>query len=334
MTMAHNILVTIDLPLELQEKIHSAAGQNRVVYQLCRTAEDYGAFADQDFEILLSRYALPDRRVLPDLKWIQTFGAGVDHLTSHPLTRSGILFTTASGIHASCVSELVFAFILHFQRSLSKIQLYKSLRKWPAPAELFDFFEHPELDGQSLIVVGLGAIGRRVARLGKAFGMRVQAIKRFPESTPALRFGKNEYEVDEVHDLNALQEIVPQADYLVLCLPLTPDTRGLISREILDGMKSSAILINVGRGALVDEKALVESLRRGGLAGAALDVFALEPLSPDHPFYELENLIVSPHVGGATRRYDSLVVDVFVENLGRYLNGQPLLNQVDWTAGY
>ena len=132
----------------------------------------------------------------------------------------------------------------------------------------------------------------------------------------------------------ALQDVVSEADYLVLCLPLTPQTRGLIGRDVLDRMKSSAILINVGRGAVVDEMALVETLRRGGVAGAALDVFAQEPLPADHPLYEMENVIVSPHVAGATRRYDSLVVDVFVENLKRYLAEQPLLNTVDWSAGY
>ena len=167
-------------------------------------------------------------------------------------------------------------------------------------------------------MAGLGSIGGRVASLGKAFGMRVVGIKRNPE-----------------HGLEALREIVSEADYLVLCLPLTPQTRGLIGRDVLDRMKSSAILINVGRGAVVDEMALVEALLlRGGIAGAALDVFAQEPLPPDHPFYDMENVIVSPHVGGATRRYDALVVDVFVENLKRYLSGQPLLNAVDWSAGY
>lgn len=332
--MNHNILVGIDLAPDLQEKIRSAAGQNRVTCRLCRTADDYAAFADQDIEILLSRYGLPDPRTLPHLKWIQTCGAGVDHLISHPLARSGVSFTTASGIHAACMSEVVFAFILHFQRSLAKIQLYQRLRKWPAPGELFDFFERPELEGQSLMVVGLGAVGRRIARIGKAFGMRMQGIKRNPESTPDLRFLKEESEVDEVHGVDALKDIVSEADYLVLCLPLTPETRGLIGREILDRMKASAVLINVGRGGLVDEVALAESLRRGGIAGAALDVFAAEPLPPDHPFYQMENVIVSPHIAGATRRSDILVVDIFVENLGRYLAGQPLLNRVDWSAGY
>jgi phosphoglycerate dehydrogenase-like enzyme len=197
---------------------------------------------------------------------------------------------------------------------VAKIHLYQRLRKWPAPAELFDFFERPELSGQTLVVAGSGAIGGRVAEVGKAFGMRVVGIRR---SSPV-----------------ALQDVVSEADYLVLCLPLTPQTRGLIGRDVLDRMKSSAILINVGRGAVVDETALVESLRGGGIAGAALDVFAQEPLPADHPFYEMENVIVSPHVAGATPRYDSLVVDVFVENLKRYLAGQPLLNTVDWSAGY
>jgi D-2-hydroxyacid dehydrogenase (NADP+) len=154
--------------------------------------------------------------------------------------------------------------------------------------------------------------------------MWVLGIKRNLESS----------EADEVHGLEALKEIVAKADYLVLCLPLTPQTRGLIGRDVFDRMKTSAILINVGRGAVVDETALVEALRRGGIAGAALDAFAQEPLPADHPLYDMENVIVSPHVAGATRRYDSLVVDIFVENLRRYLAGQPLVNTVDWSAGY
>ena len=209
-----------------------------MTYQHCRKVEDYAVFLDRDFEILFARHALPSPGLLQHVKWIKTCGTGVDHLISHPLTKSGIVFTAVRGIHAACVSELVFAFLLYFQRSLTKIKRYQRLRKWPLPIDLFHFFEHPVLEWQTLIVAGLGAIGRRVARLGRAFGMRVLGIKRLPEETQALRFQRGD-EVDEVYGPDALKENVARANYLVLCLPLTPETYGLISREILGRMKTS-----------------------------------------------------------------------------------------------
>jgi phosphoglycerate dehydrogenase-like enzyme len=332
--MTHPILVALDLPSDLQQKIQSAAGPNPVTFQSCRTAQAYTELGERNCEVLLSRFALPDSGCFPRLKWVQTCGAGVDHLATHPLIHADVTFTTASGVHAACISELVFAFILHFQRNLPKIRSYASQRKWPAQNELFEFFDRPDLDQQSLMVIGLGSIGRRVARLGRTFGMRVLGIKRDPASAPELRYLSEKSVADAVFGIGEMPEIVPQADYLILCLPLTAETRGLINRHILDRMKRSAILINVGRGALIDEAALVESLRNGGIAGAGLDCFAAEPLPPEHPFYEMENVIVSPHVGGATRSYDARVVDIFAENIQRYLAGEPLLNRVDWGRGY
>jgi len=276
-------------------------------------------------EILLSRYALPDPATFPNLKWVQTCGAGVDHLQNQVLPRTDVTFTTASGVHADCISEMVFAFILHFQRNFAKIDFHRRARSWPDPRTIFEFFDRPELSVQMLVVVGFGAIGRRVARIGKAFGMRVLAIRRQPKA--------DEY-ADEVHSPESLPELAGMADYLVLSVPLTASTRGLIGRDILARMKPSAVLINIARGALVDEPALVEALRQHRIGGAGLDVFQQEPLPAGHPFYEMENVVMSPHISGATPRYDALVVRVFAENLSRYFHAQPLLNVVDWKAGY
>jgi phosphoglycerate dehydrogenase-like enzyme len=323
--MNRKIFVGLDLPETLRQEIREASGGKYVRFQLCRTEEDYRACADGDVEILLSRYRLPNSECFPNLKWVQTCGAGVDHVTCQALARTDVMFTTASGIHAECISEMVFAFILHFQRNFAKIDSYRRCRRWPEPAAIFEFFDRPELSQQTLVVVGFGAIGRRVAHIGKAFGMRVLAIQRRPEP---------DENADEVHSPDSLAELAAIADYLVLSVPLTPATRGLIGRQVLDRMKSSSVLINVARGALVDEPALIDALQRHRIGGAGLDVFQQEPLSADHPFYEMENVVMSPHVSGATPRYDALVVRLFADNLRRYVNGQPLRNVVDWSAGY
>jgi phosphoglycerate dehydrogenase-like enzyme len=182
-----------------------------------------------------------------------------------------------------------------------------------------------ELRGRTLGILGLGAIGRDIARAAAAFDLNVIGIKRHPE--PAVG-------VARVLPPEGLHEVLREADYLLVALPLTGATRGLIGEAEFAAMKSSAILINIGRGAIVDEAALIAALRDGRIAGAGLDVFMEEPLPPDSPFYEMPNVIVTPHVAGSTPRYFDRVTALLIENLRRFLKQEPLHNVVDKELGY
>jgi phosphoglycerate dehydrogenase-like enzyme len=178
-----------------------------------------------------------------------------------------------------------------------------------------------ELAGRTLLIVGLGQIGAEVARLAAAFGMRIVGLN---------RTGAGEYPfVDELARIEALEDWLPRADAVVICLPLTDATRGLINAAAIAQIKPGAALVNVGRGAVIDEDALVQALRERRLAGAALDVFAAEPLDHDSPLWELPNVLLSPHTAGLSLRENERIVSLFGENLRRYLRGEKLLNQVD-----
>jgi phosphoglycerate dehydrogenase-like enzyme len=183
----------------------------------------------------------------------------------------------------------------------------------------------PELRGETLLIVGVGEIGREVARLASAFGMRVLGIKRCPEATPF---------VDEVYAPDRLDELAAEADGIVITLPLTDETEGLVSRRTIEALKPNAILVNVGRGPVVDEEALVDALRSGGILGAALDVFATEPLPADSPLWELENVIVSPHTAALSIHENARIVELFCENLRRFLAGEELLSRIETSLFY
>jgi phosphoglycerate dehydrogenase-like enzyme len=330
------IFAAVDVSTQALQRIRVIAAGNSVECRPCANADDVRDHIPPDTEVLLSRY-LPDCFIAKKLKWVQTFGAGVDHLRAHPLARTNVLFTTSSGIHAKAISELVFAFLLYFQRSLGKIQQYSRLRKWPTPADLYTFFDRPELSGQTLGVVGYGSIGREVSRVATAFGLRVLGVRRNPECPPGLRFGAGSPAPDIVEGLygmDRLVEVATETDYLVICLPLTSETRHCISRNVLRAMKPTAVLINVARGGVIDEVALVEALGEQRIAGAALDVYEQEPLPSGHPLYTLDNVLLSPHVAGARGDYVDQVIEVFITNLERFLGGKPLLNLVDWQREY
>ena len=328
------IFVAANFPEALLNRIKQAAGTHEVVSRVCRTKEDFVLHLDRDADVILARYGLPDPELSPQLKWVQTCGAGVDHLRGTPFTRTDILFTTASGIHAAGIAELVFGFILFYQRSLGKMLQYRELRKWPTEAEMFGFFERPGLSEQVLGVIGFGAIGREIGRLGAAFGMRVLGVKRHPDQKPQLRYSGDGSYPASVYGMDQLTEVAAQSDFLVISLPLTGATLRLIDRTVLEAMKRTAVLINIARGKVVDEPALIDCLRDRRIAAAALDVYEQEPLAKDNPFYSMDNVFLSPHVAGAIQGYDEKVVDVFVANLKRYLSGQPLLNQVNWALEY
>jgi len=255
----------------------------------------------------------------PGLKWIHSTAAGVDQLLYPEVLEREIMLTTSSGIHQPLV-EHVFAFILALERRLHVAMRQQLQRRWDRARAVGD-----EVSGKTLGILGLGTIGREIAQKAQAFEMRVIGTKRTPAPVPG---------VERVLPPEALPEVLREADIVVVVLPLTPQTRGLIDEPQLQIMKRTAWLINVGRGPIVREAALVRALREGWIAGAGLDVFEREPLPADSPLYALENVIITPHVSGTSPRYMDRAVPLLCENLARYLRGEALRNLVDKARGY
>jgi phosphoglycerate dehydrogenase-like enzyme len=254
-----------------------------------------------------------------DLKWIHSTAAGVDQLLYPEIRQRGIILTASMGIHHQLV-EHIFAFLLALERRLHVAMRLQLQRKWDRARTVGD-----ELAGKTLGILGLGTIGQQLVRKAQAFDMRVIGTKRTPTPIPG---------VDRVLPPDGLPQVLRESDAVVVALPLTPQTRGLIGERELQMMKPTAWFINVGRGPIVHEAALIQALRAGGIAGAALDVFEHEPLRSDSPLYDLENVILTPHVSGASPRYMDRAVPLFCENLARYLRGAPLRNLVDPERGY
>ncbi|MBF6591059.1 MAG: D-2-hydroxyacid dehydrogenase [Ktedonobacterales bacterium] len=264
----------------------------------------------------------------PRLAWIALPSAGVDHVLRLGLIRpGGPLVTTANGVHAIPISEFVLSLMLQFARQWPEIHRVQREAAWPDHLGWERLHGH-ELAGATMGVVGLGAIGRQVARLGRALGMRVLATRH------SARAGERDPEVDLLVPPDHLDDLLAEADYVILCLPSTPATHYLIRREHLQRMKPSAFLINISRGEIVDEEALIAALRAGAIAGAGLDVFESEPLPADSPLWRLPNVIISPHIAGVTDRYSQRFTDLLLANIGRYRAGAPLRNVVDAGRGY
>jgi phosphoglycerate dehydrogenase-like enzyme len=264
----------------------------------------------------------------PHLRWIALPSAGVDRVVRAGLVRpGGPVVTNARGVHAIPISEYVFAMLLMWARNWPAILAAQRASMWPNHKG-WEGLAGGELHGATLGVVGLGAIGRQIAHLGRCFGMRVLATRR--SITP----GTEDPDVDELIPLAELPRLLAAADYVVLAVPSTAQTHHLIGREQLRAMKRSGVLVNIGRGDAVDEPALVEALRDGTIAGAALDVFETEPLPPDSPLWTMPNVIVAPHLAGSTDAYSKRFTGLFLDNLRRYQAGEPLRNVVDPERGY
>ncbi len=275
---------------------------------------------------------------LPHLKWIQTYSAGVNNLLDKPVWQSPVIISSMNGIHAIPMAEHALAMMLAFRWQIPTMLNLQHQASWAT--ERWDKFSRPELRESALGIVGYGAIGRELARQANALGMRVLATNRSGLRRPATGYnipgvGDPQATIpDTIYPTNNLPAMLPQCDYVVVLTPLTLETRHLIDAAALESMKSSAVFINLSRGEVVDETALINTLQQGKIAGAGLDVFETEPLPADSPLWKLDNVIVSPHVSGFTPNYDDRASDVFAENLRRYLDGKTLLNQVKKERGY
>ena len=250
------------------------------------------------------------------LRFIQSASAGTDQYSRPLLREGGIRLASAQGVNERAVAEHAMALILALARRLPEARDNQARRHWRGMMGDFGRREQ-EIGGKTLLIVGLGRIGSRLARLAKAFDLSVIGVRRNP--------GAGGRDADEVHGIERLSALLPEADIVALTCPLTPETEGLIGRDALALMKPSAYLVNVARGRCVEEPALIAALREGRIAGAALDCFAEEPLPESSPLWGFENGLITPHTAGETRRYEDNVIDLLLENLGRLWAGEAML---------
>lgn len=258
----------------------------------------------------------------PRLRWVQVTGAGVDYLAETGLLDSSVVVTNGSGVHSIPLGEFALAFMFMLAVNASRLFGQKEKR-------LFRPYLRTELFGKTVGVVGLGAIGSGVARLAKAIGMRVVASRR-----SAVGRERGVFDIDEIYPPQDLLELLAVSDFVVLSVPLTPETTRLIGERELRAMRPGAYLINIARGGVVDEQALIRALKEGWIAGAALEVFEREPLPPESELWGMPNVIISPHMGGQTEMHVERLTQLFCENLRRYLSGEALINVVDKSLGY
>jgi phosphoglycerate dehydrogenase-like enzyme len=280
-----------------------------------------------------------DRGVFPRaarLKWIQSPAVGIGSLMFPELLASQVVITSARGIRARSIAEHVIGVTIALARRLPHALRAQAAHRWAQ-----DELEGPDsgvwsLHGRRMGIVGLGSIGCEVARLAAPFGLKISGIRRRAaaagagsrEAAHAAASGV------EVYGPDALLDVLSSSDVIVLSMPHTPDTRQIIGARELEHVKRGALLINIARGKLIDDDAVVTALREGRLGGAALDVFTREPLDASSPYWDLPNVIVTPHTSGAMEDYWTPLVKLFADNLRRFENGEPLLNVVDKNAGY
>ncbi len=287
-----------------------------------------------DVEVMLRGWLSSDAfdRLLaraPRLKWVHSATSGVERALTPASRERGLIVTNARGVFSQPIAEYVLMMILAVSRRLPQLLELQRERTWQP-------LEGVELRDVTVGIVGLGSIGRAVGELATAFGCRVVAVRRRPEAKDAADDDQSSGEgmLDRVGGPETLPELLAESDFIVLAAPLTPETEDMINAETLAMVKSGAWLINVARGRLIDERALLRALRDGTLGGAVLDTFRDEPLPPMSSFYDLPNVIVTPHTAWSSGRVLDRSVELFCDNLRRFSKGEPLLNVVDPAAGY
>ncbi len=259
-------------------------------------------------------------KVAPGLRFIQTISAGYEQFSLDELRSRAIRMANASGVNANAVSHHAMGLVLALARQLHQARDQQHNRHWrPMISDLSH--REDDLCGQTMLIIGLGEIGSRLAKLAKAFEMKVLGVKQDVASHDGT--------ADEVYAPDQLETLLGRADFVVLCCPLNRLTREMIDANAFSAMKASAQLVNVARGGCVQEKALAAALTKGQIAGAAIDHFQDEPLGTESPFWTMENLIITPHSAGETRKYEDNVIDILIENINRLQTGnKELVNQI------
>lgn len=262
------------------------------------------------------------------LRWLSSVAAGLDAIATPALLARGVAVTSASGVHGPNIAEHVLAMMLMFTRGMPRLYRAQLARRWER--NLTSRSDGPgELTGKTLLIVGLGRIGEAIAARARPFGVRLIALKHDPSKRHDAGVA-----VDELLGMDALDDVLGRADHVCLTVPLTRSTHRLIDARRIARLRPGAFIYNVSRGAVIDEAALIEALRAGQLGGAGLDVFEEEPLPETSPLWDLENVILTPHVSGTTPLYFDRTAALFADNLDRFLAGRPLANRYDPARGY
>ena len=336
-----NVLIASYLEPEHVERVRAVSERLRVIYEpallapprypadhtntIARSPDDEARWRARlaEAEVLFDfdhthRQDLPE--LAPRLRWVQATSAGIGQFVrrmGYDARMPGVMFTTASGVHAQPLAEFVAMAMLMFSRNLWQMQRLQAERRW-------ERFGATDLAGRTLGIVGVGRIGVAVARLGKALGMTVLGVKR---SAGGVR--PADLSCDELHGPDGLATVLRRSEYLVLITPHTAETEGMLGAAELELLPPGAVLINIGRGSVIDEGALVDALRDGRLGGAALDVFETEPLPAESLLWGLPNVLISPHSASTSDRENARITELFCDNLRRYLAGEPLRNLLD-----
>jgi phosphoglycerate dehydrogenase-like enzyme len=340
------VLITFHLAPDLVEKVQAADPRVEIIYepellgQLRYPNDQHGGPVDRStveerrwlghlsradviFGYLKDNYASRIGELAPKLRWIQSPSAGIGQMVKRTeLTETDIILTTSSGMHATPLAEFCLMAMLMHAKDYAYMAREKDKRHWARTSTT-------ELRTKTLAVVGLGRVGREVARLGSCIGMRVIGTKRHTEGVDPASVN-----VEELHPWTDLRPMLGQADYVVLICPHTEETHGLIGEAELAAMKERSVLINIARGSIVDEPALIRALQSGHLGGLASDVFWKEPLPPESPFWDMPNVIISPHSASTADTENAKLTEIFVDNIHRYLEGKPMRNLLDKKALY
>ena len=334
-----NVLVTIPFPDRLINILSAVSSRLQITVRKARSAGDIPSDLWRQTDVLYSIGILPTPEQAPNLKWIQFHFAGMDrHLDAPILQQPGIIATTLSGAHAPQLGEYVLMMMLALGHKLPDMLALKEKASWPR--DPFERFLPTELHSRTVGIVGYGSIGREVARILQPFGMTVLAAKRNamqPQDSGYIQEGLGDPAGDlprRIYPFQALKSMIADCDFLVVAVPLTPETNGLIGAEELNAMKPGAFVIDVSRGSVIDHIALIRALKDKKIAGAALDVFPEEPLPKDSPLWKFPNVIISPHIAGVSTQYNQRAVALFSENLRRFLAGEPLHNQFEIERRY
>ena len=314
-----SILLWLDEAEVYREALERAGCGDRLDIQLLRHAQQPSAEQLARTQILLARQAPPGLLAqMPRLRWIQAITAGVDHWVSRADLRPDIALSCARGTHRVQMPENILAALFHLTKPYAQASLDQRERRWVRRIS-------EPLAGKTLGILGLGEIGRELAKKASALELRVIGTRRAPVPVPA---------VDRIYPPEASDEVLAQSDFVLLLLPLTPETDGIMNATRFKAMRSSAYLLNFGRGALVVDADLVEAVRAKTIAGAVLDVYRKEPLPADHAFWGTEGITVLPHIGGLAVDRDEIVAAMFADNMRRFLAGEQLVALVDRSRGY
>lgn len=332
------VLITVDLPDALLEKLKAVSPQLAIHMAPVAEAEELADQQLADIEVLYTRRALPNPERVPNLRWIQFHWAGIDPFVDHSLLRSEIKVTSLSGAAVPQMAEFALTMMLSIGRHLPAMMQDKREKRWAE--DRFTRFRPLELRGSTVGIVGYGSIGREIARLCHSFGAQILVTKRDLKQLEQSGYmpeglGDPQAEIPlRIYPPQALASMASECDFLVLTVPLTPNTRGLVNAKVFGTMKPTAYLVDLSRGGVVDHGALVEALKENRIAGAALDVFPVEPIPETSPLWELPKVMLSPHVAGTSGHYLERAAELFAENLRRYVANEPLLNLFDPQLGY